>query len=103
MSETQYSVEMFKPYVGETFAAKLAGESLPLVLKEVGPLPAVEGMVQFSTIFHGPRSQFLRQQIYDLRHPALGTLTLFLVPVGEDAEGFVYQAVFSHMTASKAP
>ncbi len=101
MNEPQYSLEMFKPHIGESFSAKLPDDSLPLVLKEVEPLLQAEGMVQFSIVFHGPRSQFLRQQMYELEHPALGTLAIFLVPIGETKDVFVYQAVFCRTNGSK--
>ena len=36
----------------------------------------------FSLLFKGPRELVLEQQIYRLEHPDLGSLELFLVPVG---------------------
>ena len=35
------------------------------------------------------------QLIYSLEHATLGTLEVFLVPVGPDAVGMRYDAVFS--------
>jgi hypothetical protein len=35
------------------------------------------------------------QRIYRLQHEELGQLELFLVPIGPDADGMCYEAVFS--------
>jgi hypothetical protein len=35
------------------------------------------------------------QAIYAMRHPTLGALDVFLVPIGPDAVGMRYQAVFN--------
>lgn len=50
---------------------------------------------RFSLIFRGPMEPQLPQQIYALRHETLSDLQLFLVPVGPDARGLLYEAVFS--------
>jgi hypothetical protein len=34
------------------------------------------------------------QKLYRLRHEELGKVTIFLVPIGRDASGVSYQAVF---------
>ena len=52
--------------------------------------------VQFSILFQGPPSLFLPQRTYTLEHEVLGKFDLFLVPVGKNAEGFEYEAVFNH-------
>jgi uncharacterized protein DUF6916 len=51
----------------------------------------------FSVYFRGPRQPVLPQAIYRLEHPVLGTLDLFLVPIGPDPKegGMVYEAVFN--------
>ena len=37
----------------------------------------------------------LPQRIYRLEHAELGGLDLFLVPIGRDASGITYEAVFT--------
>jgi hypothetical protein len=37
----------------------------------------------------------LPQRIYRLEHAALDPLEIFIVPIGPDAEGMRYQAVFT--------
>ncbi len=51
----------------------------------------------FSLLFHGPAGFFLPQGIYRLKHGDLGELDLFLVPVGQDQQGFQYEAVFNRL------
>ncbi|MDF2629717.1 MAG: hypothetical protein K0R39_3548 [Symbiobacteriaceae bacterium] len=50
---------------------------------------------QFSAIFRGPLDTFLPQGMYEMEHPALGATPLFLVPIAQQRDGFLYQAVFS--------
>lgn len=50
---------------------------------------------QFSLLFRGP--VFLPQHIYSLSHDQLGQFGLFLVPVGKDGQGYLYQAVFNRL------
>jgi hypothetical protein len=49
----------------------------------------------FSLIFHEPRGTVLPQQTHALTHEAMGELQIFLVPIGPDAEGMRYEAVFA--------
>ncbi len=49
----------------------------------------------FAVIFRGPREPVLVQRIYRIEGPSLGPLEIFIVPVGPDAEGMRYEAIFS--------
>ena len=49
----------------------------------------------FSLVFRGPAGGALPQRIYRLEHPELGSLDVFLVPIGPDAGGMCYEAVFN--------
>jgi hypothetical protein len=49
----------------------------------------------FSLLFRGPRDFYLPQRIYQLEHPTLGALEIFLVPVGPDDAGMRFEAVFN--------
>jgi hypothetical protein len=49
----------------------------------------------FSLVFRGPLEPVLPQRIYRLEHGGLGTLEIFLVPVGSDKDGMCYEAVFN--------
>lgn len=76
------------------------GETLSLHLVKVSLLGngVPGGRVPFSLIFRHsllPQNAYLPQQIYHLEHPTLGTLDLFLVPLGPDSEGMRYEAIFT--------
>ena len=49
----------------------------------------------FSLIFTGPRPPFLPQRTYLFEHERIGAFDLFIVPIGEDQNGFRYEAVFN--------
>ncbi len=87
--------EQFDVSVGE-------GPSVPMVLIEAtgssvsgGRGPDGQERMQFSLVFRGPATQALPQRIYAMTHAALGELDIFLVPLGPDAEGMRYEAVFA--------
>ena len=57
--------------------------------------PAREGGRQpFSLLFRGPTEHRLEQATYPLEHPQLGTVEIFMVPVGVSGSGLEYEAVF---------
>ena len=56
-----------------------------------------ESLETFSLFFHGPSTLMMQQGIRNLKHEHLGELSMFLVPIGQDAEGFQYEAVFNHL------
>ena len=49
----------------------------------------------FSLLFAGPKGAWLPQAIYPVRHPALGVIDIFLVPIVPLEDGNGYQAVFT--------
>lgn len=54
------------------------------------------GREPFSLIFRAEsREFFLPQSVYRIAHPVLGDLDVFLVPVGPDATGMCFEAVFN--------
>jgi hypothetical protein len=50
---------------------------------------------QFSLVFRGGPDPPLPQRIYRVEHDELGTLEIFLVPIGPDEVGQRYEAVFT--------
>jgi hypothetical protein len=88
----------FAPYLEQIFRIHLdQGEVLPVELitvTELGVKPASEMRQPYSIIFRGPRNVYLPQRIYTVEHDKLGTLELFLVPIGPDAVGMCFEAVF---------
>lgn len=49
----------------------------------------------FSIVFLGPNEPVLTQRIYPIEHDVMGHLDLFLVPIGPNADGMRYEAVFA--------
>ncbi|MFN3536181.1 MAG: DUF6916 family protein [Brevundimonas sp.] len=93
------SCEAFAGRAGETFDLSMGDSTLALTLVEVKPLPAraFRGMMRapFSLVFRGSTPVVLPQRIYRLQNAAMGPLDIFLVPVGRDGKGAIYQAVFN--------
>jgi hypothetical protein len=96
--------ESFAPHVGTEFALRLGpAATVPLTLVEARPVgsappPRPDGTPQrqpFALLFRGPRQPVLPQRIYRLEHGAMGALELFVVPVGPDAAGLGYEAIFT--------
>lgn len=90
------------------------GDPVVLLLLEINDLPtqaklfATGGLPEaevkrlreesFSLIFRGPTDWPLVQRAHNLKHPKLGTIELFLVPVGKverEAVTRLYEAVFN--------
>jgi hypothetical protein len=49
----------------------------------------------FSLMFLGPKQPILPQRMYSFDFGQLGTLEIFIVPIGADELGVRYQAVFT--------
>ena len=73
------------------------GESLNLELIEVAEQNSSPHVEQFAVIFRGPLTPLCPQQIYKLEHERLGPMELFLVPLGPEKEGMLYQSCFNRL------
>jgi hypothetical protein len=90
--------DSFAPHLGSRFALALGDGILELELCAVEPLHASHNAPRapFALRFRTPAvTGHLPQRIYALAHPVLGTLEIFLVPLGADATGMRYEAVFA--------
>ena len=86
----------------EALAAPLelavAEGTVPVALhvESVTALPAHRlRQAPFSLILRGPAAPSLPQGTYSLRHPRLGPIELFLVPIGRDAQHTRYEVTFN--------
>ena len=98
--ERQLVFEDFADKLGEIFAVSEQDvPAIPLTLTEAEPLPARMAMPgvrpPFSLVFLGKDPRVLPQRLYRLEHGEMGVLTIFLVPIGKDAQGVSYQATFN--------
>ena len=77
-----------------------APQPIDLTLIEVAPRKVEaheeQGMERFSAIFMGPKEIFLPQQMYRVTHPEMGEFDIFLVALGQEPEGFRYEAVYNY-------
>ena len=91
--------ESFSPHLNSTFALGVGEATLELTLTEATrqPIRPFPGMMRepFSLIFRSGRQVVLPQRIYPFQHDSMGKIDLFIVPVGRDQRGVVYQAVFN--------
>ena len=56
----------------------------------------------FSVLFRGPLETPFNQGTFSLKHEALGSASLFLVPVARETDGMRYEAVFNQLVSEKA-
>ena len=68
---------------------------LPLELIEVVDYADNPKLEQFSLVFRGPRTPWLQQGMVQLEHSALGSMELFITPLGFDEVGMKYQAIIN--------
>ena len=107
-AETILTRSVMDGQVGTTFTVTGLGRRQPqLTLTSVTDLPSagvagLEGSeVCFSALFHGvAREAPLAQRTYEFDHPALGPVSIFLVPVGRTKGRPAYEAVFNRTDAS---
>lgn len=90
----------------EDFAAQLntkfrvqvdEANAIDLVLSEVSELKTSPRQEQFSIVFQGPLEAFLGQGGRQFEHEEMGDFSLFLVPIGQDENGYQYEAVFNRL------
>jgi hypothetical protein len=86
----------FAGLVNSRFRLRLDEESsVEVELAELRQGSSPPSYEQFSLLFRAPAEAPPEQRIYELEHEATGSFELFLVPVGRDEGGLLYEAVFS--------
>jgi hypothetical protein len=89
-------IDDFAVHLGADFEMQAAGGVVPLKLMKVDPAGnSGRAGGAFSLIFIAPKGTAHPQAIYPVSHPVLGTMEIFLVPVGPQAGGNGYQAIFT--------
>lgn len=103
MNLEDLTLDHFIPLVGQPFTCHTQPEGPPfsLVLASARALGS-EGWpvdssrrVPFSLLFNGPLQPIMPQMIYRLEHAQLGSLEIFMVPVGPNADGMQYEVIFT--------
>ena len=90
----------FEACLNQSFTVRPENEDgFELELTQVKPLGAAglaAGTRQpFSLLFRGPLEPVLAQQLFQIENSTLGELALFLVPIGPDENGMLYDATFN--------
>jgi hypothetical protein len=102
MLET-FNLATFSGRIDESFIVRLDPDlDIELRLVQVHDLgakfpasqPTSSDRSPFSLHFRGPLQPILTQRIYPFEHPGLGRFEMFIVPLGPDREGMIYEAVF---------
>ncbi|WP_342725894.1 hypothetical protein AAFG07_02665 [Bradyrhizobium sp. B097] len=89
-------IDDFRPHQGAEFEMQTAEGAVALKLAKVEPAGnSGRPRGAFSLLFAGPKGAWLPQAIYPVRHPALGVIEIFLVPIGPLGDGNGYQAIFT--------
>jgi hypothetical protein len=94
----QLTLETFRPAVGQPFTVGGEGDAtVELVLAEAAAQDAGAHAPRppFSLLFQGPADPLLPQGTYRFEHGSVGVTEIFIVPLGRDEHGSVYQAVFA--------
>ena len=92
-------LEDFQPLVDDTFVADFGADgTLELTLVEAADVPTGNDHdTAFSLLFRGPMDPVFQQSLVPLVHESFGSAELFLVAVGEDESGRLYEAVFTRL------
>ena len=89
--------EDFARRLDERFRLHTDTTSHELRLFQVKPLGMgmPGGRQPFSLLFRAPQDALFPQMIYRIENDRMGALDLFLVPLGPDEHGMVYEALFN--------
>ncbi|HEX8244881.1 MAG TPA: hypothetical protein VF541_15340 [Longimicrobium sp.] len=94
-----FTIEAFQPRVGELFRVIVdETKEMQTRLSEVTPWGHEEAARRernpFSLVFHAAPNAVIPQQIYRIENANMEPFECFLVPIGPDAAGMRYEAVF---------
>ena len=93
-----YQFDKFESCLNQAFKLEFEGHTYPLELVAADRLNSIasgSGDDAFAVVFRGDSQLQLNQQIYRIEHEHLGTMELFIVPIGPDEHGMCYEAIFS--------
>jgi hypothetical protein len=89
--------EQFTPYLNQDFEIVFTDGTLPVRLSEARPLGVRPESIRepFSLAFVAGRPLRLPQGTYQMRHPQLGEMEVFLVQVAANQTSSTFEAVFN--------
>lgn len=93
------SYEGFAGHLNETFQVGLGDSSVEMTLVQAtkGKPRTWEGVRKepFSLLFKCAKPVILPQKVYPFQNSSFGKMDIFIVPVGREKDGIVYQAIFN--------
>jgi hypothetical protein len=92
------TIDVFESRVGQRFRIRAQpGGELDAELIEARALGKGAGgrRAPFTLSFRTPQLAALPQRIYEVVHDEVGSYDIFLVPIGPDGKGMVYEAIFT--------
>lgn len=81
--------------IDQSLTARLGDDKVDLVCQTVESVYAPEGFEGYSMIFKGPLDRGFEQQMLTFEHPDLKDVVLFLVPINQVDDGYLYEAVIN--------
>ena len=98
MMMEQWTREVFAQHLNSPFQVhRAAGSPVAVELVQLTDGAALPRTESFSLLFRGPTDAYLAQGMYRFQHEQLGEADLFIVPVGRDPAGYIYEAVFNRL------
>jgi pimeloyl-ACP methyl ester carboxylesterase len=90
-----FTAETFSGHLGDSFRV-YPDDSSTLELELVSATELGDGSGRpFSIVFRGPKDALLPQRTYRMEHEKIGAFDIFIVPIGPDDEGLLYEAIFN--------
>jgi hypothetical protein len=94
--------DQFAEQKGSTFAVRFGPESVvDMKLVEVTETKRKGRLESFSLLYAAPPDTPAWQNLFPVEHPVLGSMELFLVPVGGDAKSIEFEALFNLVVEPK--
>ncbi|MFE5322763.1 DUF6916 family protein [Paenibacillus sp. NPDC056579] len=91
------SLADFQRALHSLFQVETEAGAVTIQLVKVENTTSSPQIEQFSLLFTGPATPFLPQQLYRMQHEELGELVLFMVPIGREKDGYLYEIVFNRL------
>lgn len=90
--------ENFSRYLNEEFSVYINEDlNVNLKLEEISEFMVSARQEHFWIVFRGPNDVFLDQGLRRFSHESMGEFELFIVPIGQDQNGFMYQSIFNRL------
>ena len=95
--QDQFQWETFNNQLDQVFQIRGEFGTIEATLVECKKLsgPPLNDRAPFSIVMRGPMEPQLEQSSYTVENDAMGSMEIFLVPLGPDKTGMQYEAVFT--------